>query len=501
MTRNRLSANDGVDPSDSVDRRVFLGVLVGAFLSACTNDSDSPASNATTSPATTTAAPITTTTTIPASSTVPPTTAATIQPLDTPPVEVPTDAFALGVASGEPDDTSVVVWTRLLGDLPAAFEMVWEVASDPELTLLVATGLVAVDADAAHSVRVIADGLDPDQRYFYRFRAGSLASPIGATRTMPTGDDSRAITLGVSSCQARTDGAWAAHRDLAASDVDVVLWLGDYIYGDHRTLDDQRAAYVEYRSDPLIQACHAAHPWISFIDDHEVANDFDASIDPARRGAALRAWWEHQPTRLPSPGADGSLTIYRSFELGGVARLIGLDVRQYASDDSLLGDAQWAFLDKAAGHVAPNTLIASPVIMSGLRDLDGEPLVPYSIDARPAERARLAALVATMPGPVIVSGDLHTSLVADFSADPLDAAAPSVAVEIMAPAISSAFPARFAALASLLPLVNPQLREVKVQNGWLELTLSDVGRSATFHYVDDVSDPASSISVRTVPDL
>jgi len=405
------------------------------------------------------------------------------------------------VASGEPDHESVVLWTRLLGDVPDTVEIVWELAAHSSMAPLVATGLVTVEAASAHSVRVIADGLGSDEHYFYRFRAGSQASPTGSTRTLPAAGNSRALTLGISSCQARTDGAWAAHRDLAETDVDLVLWLGDYIYGDHRTLDEQRGAYVEYRSDPLIQACHAAHPWVSFIDDHEVANDFDASIDPARRGAALQAWWEHQPTRLPPPTDQGALAVHRSFELGGVARLIGLDVRQYADDVSLLGDAQWAFVEQAAAHDQPNTLIASPVVMSGLRGLDGDPLVPYSIDARPDERIRMAALMASMPAPVIVSGDLHTSLVADFSADPLDEATPSVAVEIMAPAISSAFPSRFASLAPLLPLVNPNVREVDIENGWLELTLSESGPAAAFHFVDDVTDEASTITVRPISNL
>jgi len=184
-----------------------------------------------------------------------------------------------------------------------------------------------------------------------------------------------------------------------------------------------------------------------------------------------------------------------------VARLIGLDVRQYADDTSVLGASQWAFVEKAAVHDMANTLIASPVIMSGLRDLDGEPLVPYSIDARPDERVRMADLLAAAPQPTIVSGDLHTSLVADFSADPLDPGAPSVAVEIMAPAISSAFPTRFAALAPFLPLVNPQLRDVDVSNGWLELTLSTTGRDAAFHYVDTITDPASPITIRPIPNL
>jgi alkaline phosphatase D len=316
---------------------------------------------------------------------------------------------------------------------------------------------------------------------------------------MPTIADLRPITLGVSSCQAREGGAWAAHRDLASADVDVVVWLGDYIYGEHRTLDEYRSSYAAYRGDPLLQACHAAHPWIVFTDDHEVTNDYDASVDPSRRAAAYRAWWENQPTRLPPPDDDGRLQLHRSFDLGGSVHLVGLDVRQHASDSGLLGEDQWQDLESESAAPARNTVVASPVLMSGIRDLEGEPLLPYTIDSRPSERERFARLLSTMPSPVIVSGDLHTSLVADFSADPLDRTAPVVAPEIMAPAISSAFPARFAPLAPFLPLVNPQLRQVEVANGWLELTLSsDQAPSATFHFVDDINDPESPITLRPI---
>ena len=110
----------------------------------------------------------------------------------------------------------------------------------------------------------------------------------------------------------------------------------------------------------------------------------------------------------------------------------------------------------------------------------------------------MASLLADVDSPIIVSGDLHTSLVADFSADPLDAAAPAVAVEIMAPAISSQFPEQFAPLAPFLPLVKPNLREVTVRNGWLRLQLDPDGPTADFHYVDDVADPASSVTMRRI---
>ncbi len=481
-------------------RRSFLGVGFASFLAACSR-ADEPAANDTTTASSETVSPSSVTQpTQPATSvasTVEPTPPG-VDPLTPPPVVLPEDAFALGVASGEPDDRSVVVWTRLLGATDESVPIVWELSASEVFEGLVATGVVAVEAVHAHSVRVVATGLEPASHYWYRFLAGDLVSPKGRTRTMPAMGDKQPIALGVSSCQARSDGAWAAHRDLATARVDAVLWLGDYIYGEYRNLAEYRAAYVTYRSDPLLQRCHAAHPWFVFTDDHEVRNDYDASVDPKRRGAALKAWWEHIPTRLPPPDESGHLRIHRSFDLGGVARVVGLDVRQYADDTQLFGDEQWAAVGSDLDHGASRTIVASPVLMSGVRDLDGKPLLPYSIDAYPHERSRMAAALAAAPKPLIVSGDLHTTLVADFSADPLDRLETPVAVEIMAPAISSAFPEQYADLAPFLPLVNPQLREVTVANGWLKLDVSEVRVDAEFHLVDDVKDPDSAITTRIV---
>src|SRR3954454_4063021 len=103
--------------------------------------------------------------------------------------------FQLGIASGEPDAGSVVLWTRLApsplnadghGGMANADVVVdWQVASDELFTTLVASGSVTETYAAAHSVHVIASGLNPDSDYFYRFRAQGHLSPVGRTRTTP----------------------------------------------------------------------------------------------------------------------------------------------------------------------------------------------------------------------------------------------------------------------------------------------------------------------------
>ena len=204
------------------------------------------------------------------------------------------DPFLLGVASGDPTDTSVILWTRLAPDdakLERDVDVTWIVADDPRLDGVVATGVVSASAEFAHSVHVDVTGLQPDTWYHYGFVVEGFTSTVGRTRTFPTaGTSSRGVRFGFSSCQNWEDGHYGAHRHAAADDLDVFIWLGDYIYESGRgtsgvrshdapeavTLSDYRARYALYRSDRNLQAHHAAHPWLVTWDDHEVENDYAA---------------------------------------------------------------------------------------------------------------------------------------------------------------------------------------------------------------------------------
>ena len=191
----------GIQRPTPVDRRQFLGVLVASFLAACTSDPGEFAvsgANPTSPPdatASTTSRSTVLSSTTSTGSIAPPAEAESVEPLPAPMVELDNNAFGLGVASGEPDERSVVLWTRLVGELPTEFDMVWEVATDESMTTLVATGVVTVAASEGHSVRVLADGLTADQTYYYRFRAGSRASTLGRTRTLPANSSRRSIAL------------------------------------------------------------------------------------------------------------------------------------------------------------------------------------------------------------------------------------------------------------------------------------------------------------------
>jgi alkaline phosphatase D len=82
-----------------------------------------------------------------------------------------TDPFGLGVASGQPQPDSVVLWTRLRiapadeAQRGRAQSVLCEVFADEALRQPVRRWLVQTDASRAHSVHVLANGLQHQQGF------------------------------------------------------------------------------------------------------------------------------------------------------------------------------------------------------------------------------------------------------------------------------------------------------------------------------------------------
>ncbi|RZI39881.1 alkaline phosphatase [Herbaspirillum sp. HC18] len=275
--------------------------------------------------------------------------------------------FSLGVASGSPRPTSVVLWTRILpdpldaystGQQPVAVQ--WEMAEDEAFRRIAAKGSATALPELAHSVHVDATGLKSDRWYWYRFMVGDAVSPVGRTRTAPAPDAMPAsLRFAFASCQHWEFGEYGAHRHIVSEAPDLVAFLGDYIYewgpydlahpssprkrsNECFTLGDYRARYAQYKSDPNLQASHHAAPWIVTWDDHEVSNDYgndrDERLDPGfltRRASAYQAFYEHMPVRLPmlpdAPLRFAHMRIYDRYDWGKLAQFHVLDSRQYRS--------------------------------------------------------------------------------------------------------------------------------------------------------------------------
>src|SRR6476661_2425202 len=120
--------------------------------------------------------------------------------------------FTLGVASGFPHPEGMTLWTRLVLADPAilagaAVEVTWEVAADDAFNRIVTRGKALATPDWGHSVHVDVQGLEAARPYWYRFRAGESASPVGRTRTAPRADASAArLRFAFACCQQYEQG-------------------------------------------------------------------------------------------------------------------------------------------------------------------------------------------------------------------------------------------------------------------------------------------------------
>lgn len=293
--------------------------------------------------------------------------------------------FTHGVASGDPLQDRVILWTRVLPGSGEAQPVTvrWEVASDQRFNNIVAHGETQTGPARDFTVKVDATGLEAGKTWFYRFTADGITSVIGRTRTLPSAGVQQA-RLAVVSCSNYPQGYFNAYKEIAARDCDAVLHLGDYIYeyadggyanpvmldkGRHVepaheivSLEDYRMRYGLYRSDADLQAVHQAHPFICVWDDHEITNNtFKSGAEnhnpergegafDARRLAAIQAFYEWLPIREQSNIEQG--IIYRSFDLGDLASLIMLDTRLVARDEQLTHELN---IDQLRSRLADST--------------------------------------------------------------------------------------------------------------------------------------------------
>lgn len=428
------------------------------------------------------------------------------------------DPFALGVASGEPQPDAVLLWTRLYpgparpGESATTEQQVahfqeksglgadeyctvsYEIFSDEALTQRVRHGSVATHALRGWSVHVRVPGLLPARHYWYRFACGGALSPVGRTRTAPALQANvERLRLALASCQHYEQGFYPAHADMARRELDVVLFVGDYIYegsnpkyrirphtgGVATTLAEYRERHALYKSDADLRANHAAHPWLCTWDDHEVDNDYAADqdrlyTDPAvflaRRAAAYQAYFENMPVwpvGQPLEALDTAHPrIHRHWAWGQLADLWTLDCRQYRSpqpcrdpmrgggrvvlncaeaDDAhrtMLGADQQAWLASglAASQrrwrlVAQSTQISSTGIATPL----GRTIYTDGWDGYAA--ARRALLQAVVDGKahnvVMLGGDVHQAVAAQLRLEPNNPDSPIVASELVTTSVTS----------------------------------------------------------------
>jgi alkaline phosphatase D len=463
------------------------------------------------------------------------------------------DPFTLGVASGAPLPDGVVLWTRLAPDPlnggglpPAAIEMRWEVARDEGFRDIVRTGKARAESQQAHSVHVEVDGLEPARWYWYRFMAGDAVSASGRTRTAPAaGATVDRLRFAFASCQQYEQGFYAAHRHLAAEDLDLVVFLGDYIYEsswgrrhvrkhegpEPTTLEQYRNRYARYKSDADLQRSHAAFPWLVTWDDHEVDNDYandrSEDLDPDflfRRAAAYQAYWEHMPLRHSAQPAGPHMQLYGRHDFGGLACFHVLDGRQYRDhqvcprfgrggsnvvDDprcpsrlepqrTLLGSEQenWLHAELSASWARWN-IVAQQLLMAQMDRKPGPERQFWSDgwDGYPAARGRLLQAIAERKpaNPLVIGGDVHFNCVADLKPDFDDPKSAAVATEFCGTSITSQGPLQ--SRLDALRTDNPHVRFANGEKrGYVVMDLSERRCQAQLRVIDSEKEAAAAVS-------
>jgi len=414
------------------------------------------------------------------------------------------DPFSLGVASGDPTSDGIVLWTRLApapleggGLKDEAYGVRYELAADEEFRTIVRRGAVEALPDEVHTVHVELTGLQPETQYWYRFKWGTAISPVGRTRTAPpAGSSPEVFRFAFVSCQNYTHGYYPAYADLALQDdIELVVHLGDYIYEgaglsadrvrDHApqaellSLSDYRTRHAQYRTDPDLQAAHAAFPWLMTWDDHEFKDNYaNLDLEPdqpledvaARRAAAYLAYWEHAPLSRSRKPVGKDMHLYRRARWGDLATIHVLDTRQYRDDQilqctqaerdpasgfgycpealnparTILGAEQrdWLFEGLAAAPASGWNVLANQV---GFAAQDDNPRLGRRLffrdswDGYVADRQRLLDFLKELDqkNTVVITGDKHQNSVRNVAEHYADPAGPILTTEFIGTSISS----------------------------------------------------------------
>jgi len=390
----------------------------------------------------------------------------------------PETLFEHGVASGDPLEEAVIIWTRISSEEAPAeppesndpLAVWWEVSLDEAFTERVAQGTLRADPDRDFTVKVDVTDLVWGRNYFYRFLSQGRQSPIGRTRLAPKSNEAEQLRFGVCSCSNYGFGYFYAYRHMAArADLDAILHLGDYTYeyangqyptpedqvrpvvpeNETVTLDDYRTRLSLYRRDPDLQECHRQHPFIVVWDDHETANnswmDGAENHDPETEGpwpdrvaAARQAFFEWIPIREDSETNPGR-KLYRSFKYGDLADVIMLDTRidgreeQFSAivapldaplPDNIISAEQEAWLKEQLSSSTATWRVIGNQVMVGLllvTNPDGtKGMINTDLwQGYPAGRGRLMTFLRDndISNTVFVTGDIHSSWAMDVTLD------------------------------------------------------------------------------------
>jgi phosphodiesterase/alkaline phosphatase D-like protein len=345
--------------------------------------------------------------------------------------------FDFGVASGDPLADRVILWRHATRGDANPVALTWEVALDAGFSQLVSTGQAQASPDAGHTAKVDATGLQAGQTYFFRFRSGEHISPVGRTRTLPA-LNATSVKLAVFSCANNPAGFFHAYSGALSVGAEYAVHLGDYIYeyeaGGYASEDavalgrvsapaneclklaDYRARYAQYRSDPDLKQLHATLPMIAIWDDHEIAENANAS-------GSINHTEGVEGSFSARAAAEAAYLLARELEVSAPQLMIP---EQLALVDPVQNQKIGYNLDAWDGYPAAReaVLISAAGLGKRLVALAGDTHNAWQSDLSLADGTvvgqEFATPSVTSPGFEAYLGSLSPSVVADIFIDVLD---------------------------------------------------------------------------------
>ncbi len=368
--------------------------------------------------------------------------------------------FYHGVASGDPLQDRVIIWTRVTPEDISNVNIsgTWKLATDNQMSNVITSGSFATDTSKDFTVKIDVTGLQAQTYYYYQFYSDGIGSPIGRTKTAP-GDTTTNARFGVVSCANLEAGFFNVYKAMnQRNDVDAVLCLGDYIYeyetGGYEpntatqrfwqpatetiTLADYRARYSVYHLDPDLRRNHQLYPWIPIWDDHETANDSwkDGAENHStgegnwqnRKNEGRQAYFEWLPIRQTNP--TDPYQIYREITYGKTIDLIMLDTRLEGREQQIgttgsgvnsttrkmISDTQKTWMnDKLLNTTSKWKFLVQQVMMAPIK-VFGVPVNEDQWNGYPVERNNLSNFIVNnnINNFVVLTGDIHTSWANDL---------------------------------------------------------------------------------------
>jgi len=416
--------------------------------------------------------------------------------------------FLYGVASGDPLQNQLIIWTKIEPSSDTnEQEVIWEMATDSTFKTDFQKGNYRATAQSDFTVKIDVKNLQPNTTYFYRFSDGANHfSAIGLGKTLPTATADH-FKLAVVSCSSIWSGYFNAYRQIAKSeDIDFVVHLGDYAYDyadkdelhrmptpypvDVSSLTEWRERHTYYLLDPDLRAARQNKTWIAIWDNHDI--DCEA---PGTTEDAISVFYEYLPIRMPSEANPEK--IYRSFKFGNLADLVMTDMFYYRgketyqeSKKSVWGNEQDEWIKEQLKSSTTTWKIIGNQEMMGSWLSEGAPKFlklpgngkyfdPGCWDGYPDDRDRFYDFLDSnkISNTVVLTGDAHMSFITDLAKNPKDKKSynpktgkGAVGVELVGPSITRGNMDESGVPKAFMPMVQSMSKNLNPHHVWCQFS-------------------------------